>query len=64
MRLTGGSTFHDGRAEIYRQGVWGPVCKEGWSQEDSSVACREMGFTEALRGVGGGNESCLTCHQT
>lgn len=40
--------FNKGRVEIYRQGAWGPVCREGWSQEDSSVACRELGFNKSL----------------
>jgi len=48
VRLAGGSTFHDGRVEIYHQGAWGPVCREGWSQADSSVACRELGFQKPV----------------
>lgn len=57
MRLAGGSTFHDGRVEIYHQGAWGPVCREGWSQADSSVACRELGFQKpVVTGGDGGSE--------
>ena len=48
VRLTGGSVFNNGRVEIYHQGAWGPVCRDGWSQEDSSVACRELGFNKSL----------------
>ena len=40
--------FNNGRVEIYHQGAWGPVCRDGWSQEDSSVACRELGFNKSL----------------
>lgn len=55
MRLANGLTFHVGRVEVYYQGVWGPVCREGWSQLDSSVACRELGFNDSVST--GGNEA-------
>ena len=48
MRLANGSKFNEGRVEVYHQGVWGPVCLEGWSQSDSSVACRELGFNVSV----------------
>lgn len=54
MRLVNGLQFNEGRVEVYHQGVWGPVCREGWSQSDSSVACRELGFNESVST--GGNE--------
>ncbi|PFX16283.1 Neurotrypsin [Stylophora pistillata] len=44
VRLVNGSTFNEGRVEVYHQELWQPVCSEGWSQSDSSVACRELGF--------------------
>ena len=56
MRLAGGSPFNSGSVEIYRQGAWGPVCREGWNQTDSSVACRELGFAKAVTGKNGGKE--------
>ena len=30
--------------EICLQGVWGSVCDDGWGDEDSLVACRQLGF--------------------
>ena len=48
MRLTNNLNFNEGRVEVYHQGVWGPVCLEGWSQSDSSVACRELGFNVSV----------------
>ena len=54
VRLTNGLNFNEGRVEVYHQGVWGPVCREGWSQSDSSVACRELGFN--VSDSTGGNE--------
>lgn len=50
--VNNGSTFNEGRVEVYHQGEWGPVCREGWSQSDSLVACRELGF-ENSNGIGG-----------
>ena len=48
VRLANGSKFNEGRVEVYHQGVWGPVCLEGWSQSVSSVACRELGFNVSV----------------
>ncbi|XP_020605209.1 uncharacterized protein LOC110044027 isoform X4 [Orbicella faveolata] len=48
VRLANGLQFNEGRVEVYHQGVWGPVCHVGWSQSDSSVACRELGFNESV----------------
>lgn len=48
VRLANGLQFNEGRVEVYHQGVWGPVCRVGWSQSDSSVACRELGFNESV----------------
>lgn len=48
VRLANGSKFNEGRVEVYHQGVWGPVCREGWSQSDSSVACRELGLNASV----------------
>lgn len=37
---------HSGRLEIYHENQWYPICNEGWSREDTSVACRQLGFVE------------------
>ena len=45
LRLVGGNGFSTGRLELYHNGIWGTVCDDGWSQTNSIVACRQLGFT-------------------
>ena len=44
LRLVDGNGFSTGRLEIFHKGVWGTVCHDGWSQINSDVACRQLGF--------------------
>ena len=45
LRLVDGNGFSTGRLEVLHEGVWGTVCDDGWSQINSVVACRELGFS-------------------
>ena len=45
LRLVDGNGYNTGRLEILHQGVWGTVCDDGWSQINSNVACRQLGFS-------------------
>ena len=45
LRLVDGNGYNTGRLEIFHQGIWGTVCSDGWSQINSDVACRELGFS-------------------
>ena len=45
LRLVDGNGFSTGRLEIFHEGVWGTVCDDGWTQINSDVACRELGFS-------------------
>ncbi len=45
LRLVEGNGFGTGRLEVFHQGIWGTVCDDGWSQINSVVACRELGFS-------------------
>ena len=45
LRLVDGNGYNTGRLEIFHAGIWGTVCDDGWSQLNSVVACRELGFS-------------------
>nr|XP_034333598.1 deleted in malignant brain tumors 1 protein-like isoform X2 [Crassostrea gigas] len=69
IRLVNGSSWNEGRVEVYESGGWGSVCSSEWDTMDASVVCKVMGFkygvviTSGLFGLGGGpvqmtNVSC------
>ncbi|XP_028399971.1 uncharacterized protein LOC114523292 [Dendronephthya gigantea] len=45
LRLVNGNGYSSGRLEIFHQGIWGSVCRDGWSQINNDVVCRELGFS-------------------
>ena len=45
LRLVGGQSANEGRVEICINGVWGTVCHSGWSSNDATVVCRQLGFS-------------------
>ena len=46
IRLIDGSNELEGRVEVCVDGVWGTVCSDLWGTEESSVACRQLGFSQ------------------
>ncbi|CAK7315773.1 PRSS12 [Vulpes lagopus] len=44
IRLRGGKGNHEGRLEVYYRGLWGTVCDDGWTELNTYVVCRELGF--------------------
>lgn len=44
IRLAGGRSGHEGRLEVYYRGKWGTVCDDGWTEMNTYVACRLLGF--------------------
>ena len=56
LRLAGGSET-EGRLEILRNGEWGTVCDDLFSDTDATVACRQLGYYSGEflpgRGLGG-----------
>ena len=47
LRLYGGGTSF-GTLQIYHNGIWKSICDNGWGREESTVACRQLGFTKYL----------------
>ena len=44
MRLVGGSSYNEGRVEVYYNGRWGTVCNNGWNDKYAGLVCRQLGF--------------------
>ncbi|KAB1282416.1 Neurotrypsin [Camelus dromedarius] len=47
IRLTGGKGSHEGRLEVYYRGQWGTVCDDGWTELNTYVVCRQLGFKDS-----------------
>ena len=44
MRLADGSSYSEGRVEVYYSGRWGTVCNDGWTDKYASLVCAQLGF--------------------
>lgn len=44
LRLVGGAVSHEGRLEVFYHGQWGTVCDDGWTDTNTQVVCRQLGY--------------------
>ena len=53
LRLIGGTSEYEGRLQTFFNSRWGAVCNHKWDFNDARVACRQLGFSDALVAVTG-----------
>ena len=44
VRLAGGSSYDEGRVEVFYNGKWGTVCNDGWDDRYASLVCTQLGY--------------------
>ena len=51
IRLVGGATDREGDVQICRQGVWGYVCHDSWSENEARVICQQLNYSTSCERV-------------
>ena len=46
LRLVSQGARNEGRVEICFNEMWGTICGDSWGQQDATVACRQLGYSE------------------
>jgi hypothetical protein len=44
VRLVNGTTYNEGRIEIFHSNEWGSICDNTFNEEDGQVVCRMLGL--------------------
>ena len=44
VRLVNGTTYNEGRIEIYHANEWGSICDNNFDKGDGQVVCRMLGL--------------------
>uniref|UniRef100_A0A1X7VVG0 SRCR domain-containing protein n=1 Tax=Amphimedon queenslandica TaxID=400682 RepID=A0A1X7VVG0_AMPQE len=44
IRLSGGSSSHEGTVEICFSSIWGLIQQDGWDTDDAKVVCDQLGY--------------------
>ena len=47
MRLVDGSSYNEGRVEVYYSGRWGTVCNDGLNDAYASLVCTQLEFSSS-----------------
>ncbi len=64
VRLIGG-TGSEGVVQMCLGQRWGRICDDGWSQEDASVVCRQLGHpSQGVRHYSAHVHSCVVASYT
>lgn len=57
LRLAGGENNCSGRVELKIHDKWGTVCSNGWSMNEVSVVCQQLGCPTSIKALGWANSS-------
>ena len=45
VRLQGGNYVNQGRVEVFCNGQWGTICRDGFGTFDATTVCKQLGYS-------------------